>query len=124
MDRIQILRVCALPDESTITITALKTSLWGQRLTFHCHAISPDETMPLVFEAHFLDCREMKWQTYSHMVQDEDSAFPPTAWLNFRIGRSAHRRPAHLLTEHFGFSVVYGEFHIVEKGIVTILDGR
>ena len=80
--------------------------MWGRDLHFSGVA----DTMP--FHLHFLDCRETRWQIYSHLQDESKPAFPPTELVNFKLGRTQHRSPAHLLTEHFGLSLVYGELEL------------
>ena len=92
-----------LEPSATIQLTALEMVMWGRELHFSGHA----DMMP--FELRFLDCRELRWQLYSHLQDENNPVFPPTELVNFKIGRTQHRSPAHLLTEHFGLSLVYGE---------------
>lgn len=106
MDRIHILEQLNLPPMTPITITSLVMRQWGRDLIFACEAQDN-----VAFTVTFSDCREMKWQLYTHM-QDDEVNFPRTAWVNFRMGRSMHRSPAHILTEHFGLSLVYGEIKV------------
>lgn len=87
---------------TTIHFVSLSMKMWGRDLHFSCEANT------LRFELYFLDCREMRWQIYSHLQDDNNPAFPPTDLANFKLGRNQHRSPAHLLTEHFGLSLVYG----------------
>ena len=57
-----------LEPSATIQLTALEMVMWGRELHFSGHA----DMMP--FELRFLDCRELRWQLYSHL-QDENN--PP-----------------------------------------------
>ena len=105
MDRIHILEQLALPPTTPITITGLTMRQWGRDMIFSCEANN------INFTVTFADCREMKWQLYTH-IQEDDANFPRSTWVNFRMGRSQHRSPAHMLTEHFGLSLVYGEIQV------------
>lgn len=107
MDRIHILEQLALPSMTPIYLTELTLRQWGRDLIFFCEA---DDTQ---FTVTFSDCRETKWQIYTHM-QDTGNNFPRSQWVNFRMGRDQHRSPAHILSEHFGLSLVYGKM-VVEK---------
>lgn len=71
---------------------------WGRTLIFTGSAGS------LAFELHYLDCRELRWRVYVHAGAGE------TALVGFAPGRDQHRSPAHILTEHFGLSLYYGDF--------------
>lgn len=102
MDRVRLLEVLSLPPMTRIDITHMTWQLWGQTMTFACEADA------IQFSVQFEDCREMKWQLYTHMQHDEPLAFPRTEWVNFRMGRDQHRSPAHVLTQHFGLSLMYG----------------
>lgn len=77
---------------------------WGQTLVFQCQLRNADET--LSFEWRFIDCRETRWQHYAHA--DAKEVFPETELVNLRIGQGQHRKPAQLLTAHFGLSISYG----------------
>lgn len=96
-----------LQQDTAIQLTGLTLRMWGRDLYFSCQAESSQ------FELVFTDCREMRWQLYTHIQDDENPAFPPSELVNLKIGRSQHRSPAHLLTGHFGLSLVYGELRLV-----------
>lgn len=100
--------------DTVIQLTALKMIMWGRELHFSGTAGK------MSFELYFRDCREMRWQIYSHLQDENNPAFPPTNLANFKLGRNQHRSPAHLLTEHFGLSLVYGalELHYADELIL------
>jgi hypothetical protein len=112
VDKARILDSLSLPESTSITLTHLDLVLWGQGLHFHALA-QPLAGTIIAFELHFLDCRDMRWQIYTHNQHPDSPAFPATELVNFRMGRSEHRSPAHLLTEHFGLSLFYGQLEIV-----------
>jgi hypothetical protein len=81
---------------------------WGQTLEFECE-YRHGETV--AFTLVFQDCREMKWRVYVHAAALDEAAV-----ADLTLGRSGHRSPAHLLTEFFGMSLVYGELVIRRAG--------
>ena len=95
-----------LEPTAIIRFTSLSMQMWGRELLFSCEADT------LTFNLTFLDCREMRWQLYTHLQDPDKPAFPPTDLANFKLGRNQHRSPAHLLTEHFGLSLVYGALEL------------
>lgn len=107
MDKPRILSALNLPPTTAILVRSLEMVMWGRNLLFFC------EANHIEFELHFKDCREMRWQIYTHMQHDKNPAFPPTQLANCALGRGQHRSPAHLLTEHFGLSLVYGEVYLL-----------
>ena len=109
MDRHIILDQMGLAPVTSLFFTGLTFQQWGRDLLF---AVEADQQH---FEVTFHDCREMKWQIYTHQVSDNPIAFPRSEWVNFRIGRDQHRSPAHILSEHFGLSLVYGALSVSPK---------
>lgn len=110
MDRPHILNALGLPPETPLQLTRVSTSSWGRRIVFRGVAL-PDTGSPVHFELLLSDCRDIRWQVYTHLGHDEDTT-PPTSIVSFRKGRSPHRSPAYILTEHFGLAVFYGELEI------------
>lgn len=102
-----ILDSLSLPETSIIRFVSLQQVMWGRDMYFHC------EVDEITFELRFVDCRESRWQIYTHIRDENKPAFPPTDLVNIKIGRNQHRSPAHLLTEHFGLSLVYGDLYLV-----------
>ena len=98
-----------------IELVSLRMRMWGRDLGFECKAGI------VRFDLRFLDCRETRWQLYTHLKDEKNPAFPPTELVNFKMGRSEHRSPAHILTEHFGVSLVYGELQLIQEGVVIPL---
>ena len=103
MDRHDLLTLLDLESDKAVHIRGMKLIMWGQHLIFEC------VTDDLKFELHLSDCRELKWQVYTHQVSD--LAFPPTPLVNFLVGQGRHRKPCYLLTEHFGLTVLYGKLY-------------
>ena len=98
-----ILEALDLPVILPIQFVSLQMRMWGRDIRFGCKAGLVD------FKLQFIDCREMRWQLYTHMQDETNPAFPLTELVNVKIGRNEHRSPAHLLTEHFGLSLEYGK---------------
>lgn len=119
-DKEKIIRALSLPMTSTIYFTALEMIVWGRDLQFHCLAQNDSESR--AFLLGFSDCRETRWQLYSHMQAEDKPAFPKTEWVNFRQGRSQHRSPAHILSEHFGLSLVYGHLCLIVDDEEVVLE--
>ncbi|QPC83887.1 hypothetical protein G4Y79_05775 [Phototrophicus methaneseepsis] len=109
-----LLTTLHLADETPITMTSLDVLSWGRHLTFTCEA-RPLEADPVPFSLTLKDCRDMRWQIYTHQQADERLTMPPTLLVSYRLGRDQHRSPAHILTEHFALSVFYGEL-IIQQG--------
>ena len=114
MDRPELLRVLNVADETAdIIIAGMELVMWGQTLVFTCRITEQ------VFRLHLLDCRELRWQVYTH--QKSDVAFPPTRLVNFLIGQGRHRKPCYVLTEHFGLTVAYGSLQVHQgEDVITL----
>jgi hypothetical protein len=121
LDKARILDSLSVAATTTIKLTHLDAILWGQGLHFHALA-QPLTGDNIAFELRFLDCREMRWQIYTHIQHPDSIAFPATELVNFRIGRSQHRSPANLLTEHFGLSLFYGRIQVVRGEQVIVIN--
>jgi len=115
MDRQKITDALKLPPGTQLYFMNLQLGTWGN--TLHFEAIAGED---VAFALEFRDSREWRWQTYTHMGASADD-FPRTELVNFRLGRSQHRSPAHLLTEHFGLSLFYGDVVVIRDGEETIL---
>lgn len=115
MDRQKIADALGLSPGTSLYLTKLDFLAWGNNL--HFEAIAGEDR---AFALQFRDCREWKWQTYTHM-DSAGASFPRTELVNFRLGRSQHRSPAHLLTEHFGLSLLYGEVLVIQDGEAIVL---
>lgn len=115
MEHNLILATLDLPSETRLYLLEMQWVMWGRDLLFSCSADDQH------FKLHFLDCRETRWQLYSHMQSDDNPPFPKTELANIKLGRDQHRSPAHLLTEHFGLSLVYGGLELHHDDVVTLL---
>jgi hypothetical protein len=115
LDKTHILEKLSLPPTTPIILTHLDLVLWGQGLYFHALAHS------IPFELRFVDCREVRWQLYTHMQHSTALPFPATELANLRVGRSQQRSPAQLLTEHFGLTLFYGSLQLVHAGQVLMI---
>lgn len=115
MDRQEITDALGLPPGTSLYLTKVALEQWGN--TLHFESIAGED---MAFSLDFRDCREWKWQTYTHM-DSAGETFPRTELVNVRLGRSQHRSPAHLLTEHFGLSLFYGEVMVIRDGEAVVL---
>jgi hypothetical protein len=115
-----------LPTDSRLMINRLDTLGWGHVLHFQCVALHPDADAADTLDAahaetatpltlHFDDCRELRWQLYTHALRVSETPFPRTEVINFSIGQSRHRKPALLLSDHFGLTVVYNTLEILNN---------
>jgi hypothetical protein len=115
MESNPILSALNLPHINPIRFTSLQMRMWGRDLRFSCKAGLVE------FKLQYTDCREMRWQVYTHLKDEQNPAFPPTELVNIKIGRNQHRSPSHLLTEHFGLSLVYGELDLIYEDLTIPL---
>lgn len=107
MDQLRLTEALSLPNATPLYFTALEMLLWGRGLYFSCEALLDDESLyPFVLQLD--DCREMRWQIYTHLPSDNPISFPRTHLASLKLGRDQHRSPLHLLTDHFGLSLMYG----------------
>ncbi len=80
---------------------------WGATLTFACR-YQPDGTdKTLSFHLVLRECRDIHWRAYAHV-----SGNGPVALADIRLGSDQHRKPANILTESFGLTVLYGKLAI------------
>lgn len=101
MNRPTVLQHLAIPENSPIYLLSLESRLWGRDLIFACRATDTH------FRLCFFDISESRWRHYLHH-ESSPSPYLPSELLNFKMGRSAGRSPAQILTEHFGLSLIYG----------------
>ena len=112
MDKHRLLEPLGISLESIIYFHHLELVLWGRSLDFTCQT-ETESGNKRTFSLVFVDCREVRWQHYSHIALDDTLKFPKTELINFHMGRDQHRSPCKLLTEHFGLSLFYGEVKIL-----------
>lgn len=98
-----------------LVLHGLTHELWGRTLRFDALA-KPADAPERAFSLCFDDCREMRWQLYTHLQDAGRPPFPQTTIANFKLGRGQHRSPSHILTEHFGLSLFYGAAVLVVDG--------
>jgi hypothetical protein len=89
--------------------THLRLHNWGQTLTFTL--VAADQT----FQLRLLDCREARWQWYSHVQVTGEPAFPPSTIVTLRSGQDRHRKPLQVLTDFFALSVTYGQLQFIPQ---------
>lgn len=114
MDRLLITQALGLPPDTSLIITELSAHQWGQTLRFNgvAHADAQQIPFTLIFE----DCRELRWQRYTHLDRPDGPVFPPTALVGLRLGRGQHRKPLHMLCEHFACILTYDTLHLSWPG--------
>jgi hypothetical protein len=103
VDQNKISEALNLPPGESIYLEGLQLVVWGQDMIFNGHYGDTPFTLTLT------DCRELRWQLYSHMRPDERMPFPCAALVNLSLGKDQHRQPLHMLTDYFGLSVSYGQ---------------
>jgi hypothetical protein len=121
LDKVRILQALTLPETAIIKLTHLDMLLWGRALHFQ-GVVDRAENDAVPFELQFEDCRELRWQIYSHLQSATPEAFPASELMNFQMGRNQQRSPARLLTEHFGLALFYGTLYLIHYGQVISLD--
>lgn len=111
---IRTLLGCA--DDSLLKFTDMTFVMWGRDMILQGEC----EGQPVQpFQLHTIDCREMKWQLFSHHHMETPVSFPTTEVVSFKIGQSHHRKSAVVLTEHFGLTWNYKTLHL-KFGTVSI----
>ncbi len=108
MDQLKISEFLALHPYGALTILAFEMRDWGQELVFTCLYDPGDPGRPARVRLVFGDCRDIRWRVYAHLAPGADDAMPPTPIINLALGSDTHRKPAHILTDAFGLSVLYG----------------
>lgn len=106
MDLERLAEMLAIAPESTVVVLGLDVSDWGRALRLPCRYTTPDGAMG-AFDLVFDDCREMRWRLYTH-YQGETPAL-----VDLAFGTDAHRKPATILTDAFGISLLYGELRVI-----------
>lgn len=117
MDQSRLTDALNLPGDTPIVFVGLALVAWGQALHFTCEAAPPITP----FGLQVAGCREMRWQHYTHLPVDPAAAFPRTRLVSFKLGRDQHRSPLHLLTDHFGLSVWYGQLCVLLDGDTRVI---
>lgn len=64
------------------------------------------------FRLMLFDCREIRWQLYTHMRADGRPAFPTATVVSLALGKDQHRSALRMLTDYFGLVVSYGRVQI------------
>jgi hypothetical protein len=95
-----------MPD-SALQVSGLRLLGWGREM--HFEGVAGEATR---FRLKLLDCREARWQWYTHIDAPEDAAFPLATIVDLHLGRDQHRSPLRLLTDLFGLVVSYGQIRI------------
>lgn len=110
-------------DDSQLRLNNIQTLMWGRDMIFGGLCVMAEgESNPLKFQLKSVDCREVKWQLFSHHHLDEPIPFPITDIVSFKIGQSHHRKSATLLTDHFGLTWNYRMLNLCYGEVVIELD--
>ncbi|MBZ0275373.1 MAG: hypothetical protein K8I60_04480 [Anaerolineae bacterium] len=103
MDRSMIARVLDAWPSGAFWIDAVQVLDWGARLVFDCR-YQPDGTDKMMtFQLVLNDCRDLRWRVYAH-----SGGSGPVTLVDIRLGTDQHRKPANILTDSFGLTVLYG----------------
>ncbi len=108
-------------DDSLLQFTNLTMQMWGRNMIIDALCV-PENGNPLAFQLESIDCREAKWQLFSHHNHNDPIAFPTTDVVSFKIGQSHHRKSATVLTDHFGLTWNYHTLNLRYGGIVIPLE--
>lgn len=116
--------ICAkldCPDDSLLQFTNMTLLMWGRDMILEglCLPIQAD---PIKFKLESIDCREMKWQLFTHHHPEEPAPFVITDVVSFKIGQSHHRKPATVLTDHFGLTWNYKTLNLRYGSVVDELE--
>lgn len=127
MDRVKIVDALGLVSNGGLAITDIQMVQWGRDLVLACRyqttpmTAAPDP--PVHFNLVFHDCREIKYRVYAHIGVHEQGHVTPTADVaEILLGHGNHRRDANILTNHFGLTISYGEFHLERDGTIYYLE--
>lgn len=110
MDLIVLNQLLAIPAESTFVVLGLDVQDWGRVLRLPCRYTTPSGDSG-AFDLMFDDCREMRWRLYTHYQGDTP------ALVDLAFGTAAQRKPAHILTDAFGVSLLYGEYRVIRSPV-------
>jgi hypothetical protein len=98
-----------LPADGTVEVLAVHLDDWGRSLRLVCRThVKTGDARP--FALVFSDCRDMRWRIYAH------HSGQTAALVDIVLGSGDHRKPAHLLTDAFGVSIVYGTYRVEWDG--------
>ncbi len=95
-----------LPEHAALDVLAVHLEDWGRSLRLVCRAHLPTGELRL-FDLIFSDCRDLRWRAYVHHHGQT------AALVDIALGSGDHRKPAHLLTDAFGVSILYGAYRVV-----------
>lgn len=108
-------------DDSQLQLTNMTLRMWGRDMILEGLCV-PEQGTPMPFQLESIDCREVKWQLFTHHHLDEPVAFPTTDVVSFKIGQSHHRKSATTLTDHFGLTWNYKTLNLRYASVVIELD--
>lgn len=108
-------------EDSTLQLTGMTLLMWGRDMLIDGLCV-PADGNPVSFQLESLDCRETKWQLFTHHHLDTPIAFPTTDVVSFKIGQSHHRKSATVLTDHFGLTWNYKTLNLRYASVVIELE--
>jgi hypothetical protein len=107
MERAAIARALNAWPSGAFWIDTVQIGGWGATLTFACR-YQPDGTDAMLsFRLVLAECRDIHWRVYAHV-----NGGGPVALADIRLGSDQHRKPANILTDSFGLTVLYGTLTI------------
>jgi hypothetical protein len=119
MDK-KLYEALGVPPFGAFSVTQVNMMGWGQDLVLTCY-LAPDLSREaMLFSLIFKDCRDFHWRAYAHLNAAEDVTLPRANILNLNLGEDQHRKAAHILTDFFGLTVLYGEMVIKKHGWQTL----
>lgn len=108
-------------DNSLLQLTDLSLQMWGRNMIISGQCI-PQTGTPQPFKLESIDCRETKWQLFSHHAHNDPIDFPTTDIVSLKMGQSHHRKSASILTDHFGLTWNYETLNLRYGEIVIELE--
>jgi hypothetical protein len=111
MDKLKIAEMLDSHPYGAFSIRDMRLTGWGKDVVFECLYEPGAPGKPVPFQVMLKDCRDMHWRVYAH----GDGQVAATI-VNINLGTGQHRKPAQILTDYFGLTVLYGEVVIEKQG--------
>ena len=111
MDKLKIAEALNSHPYGAFWVHDLRLVGWGKDVVFECVYEPGGPSKPVPFLLTLKDCREMRWRVYAHA-----DGSPTASIVNISLGTGQHRKPANILTDYFGLTVLYGEY-VIEKQV-------
>ena len=120
MHQAMIFNALGCEADSQLRFRQMTTLMWGRDMIFDGDCIT-QAGKSIAFQLESIDCREVKWQIFSHHQLDTPIPYPNTEVVSFKIGQSHHRKSAALLTDHFGLTWNYKMLNLRYGGVLIEL---